>query len=375
MPPLRDGPPWLMTEMIAAEPALAVRLLERLAAPTSPAAELAAAIRGAAADGAPIVVTGCGTSEHAALAAVEILRCAMAAAGIETRPGAPTAEQALEASLRPQSSGLLIGISHEGGSAATNAALSAVRGSLTTTARVTAGGGSPAAALADIVVATGAMDQSWCHTIGYVAPIVAAIAVGAHLVGEPVRSRDAWSALVGGASPEAGRRAEAIAPGLADARTILVVASGADRPAARELVLKLEEGTWIPSAMRDLETFLHGHIPATDERTGLVVILTDRERRAERLARMLQALAAVRHVGVRTAAILAAGIDAEVPAELTPAGRIVVPEAETLRSADAALLATATALQTLTERLARITGTNPDPIRRDDERYRLAAEV
>lgn len=375
MPALRDGPPWLMTEMIDAEPALAVRLLERLAAPTSAANELATAIRTAAIAGAPIVVTGCGTSEHAALGAVEILRCAMEAAGLETRPGVPISEQALEASLRPQSAGLLIGISHEGGSAATNAALAAVRGSGTTTALISAGAASPAAELADIVVATGEMDQSWCHTIGYVAPLTAAVAVGAHLAGEDVAPHDAWSVLAGGRSPEAARQADAIATHLADARTILVVASGADRPAARELVLKLEEGTWIPSAMRDLETFLHGHIPATDERTGLVVILTDRERRADRLARLLQALAAVRHVGVRTAAILAAGVDPHVPEELTPAGRIVVPEADSLRSADAALLGTATALQTLTERLARVTRTNPDPIRRDDERYRLAAEV
>jgi hypothetical protein len=39
----------------------------------------------------------------------------------------------------------------------------------------------------------------------------------------------------------------------------------------------------------------------------------------------------------------------------------------------AALVASATALQLLTERLARARGTNPDLIRRDDPRYRDAA--
>ena len=35
---------------------------------------------------------------------------------------------------------------------------------------------------------------------------------------------------------------------------VIIVAGGADRVAARELVLKIEEGTHLPAAMRDLET-------------------------------------------------------------------------------------------------------------------------
>ena len=81
------------------------------------------------------------------------------------------------------------------------------------------------------------------------------------------------AARLPGTRDEAG--AEAIAARLADARTLLVVGSGADRPAARELVLKVEEASWLPSAMRDLETFLHGHLPSTDGSTGLVLILAD----------------------------------------------------------------------------------------------------
>ena len=56
---------------------------------------------------------------------------------------------------------------------------------------------------------------------------------------------------------------------------LIVIASGADRVAGRELTLKIEEAAWIPTAYRDLETFLHGHLPATDERTGLVLVLTE----------------------------------------------------------------------------------------------------
>ena len=60
---------------------------------------------------------------------------------------------------------------------------------------------------------------------------------------------------------------------------------------------------------------------------------------------------------------------------LTPAGRIVIPEPSGLPDAVGALLGTATPLQLLTERIARARGTNPDPIRRDDPRYRAASDA
>ena len=61
MPTPRDGPPWHMTEMIEAEAALAVRILDRLEADGS-AARLAAAVGEHVNAGNPIVVVGCGTS-------------------------------------------------------------------------------------------------------------------------------------------------------------------------------------------------------------------------------------------------------------------------------------------------------------------------
>ena len=81
-PSWRAGPPYHMTDMIAAEPAVAKRTVERLAG-TGPAADLAGAIRAALAAGEPVIVTGCGTSEHGAMAAVEILREAARATGLE----------------------------------------------------------------------------------------------------------------------------------------------------------------------------------------------------------------------------------------------------------------------------------------------------
>ena len=129
------------------------------------------------------------------------------------------------------------------------------------------------------------------------------------------------------------------------------------------------------AAYRDLESFLHGHLAATDDHTGLVLILTDRDARDSRVARARAALAAARVIGIRTAAIVAEGVAADLPVNLTPAGRIVVPDAPALAAPVAATLGSAIPLQLLTERLARVRGVDPDPIHRDVEAYRRAAEV
>jgi glucosamine--fructose-6-phosphate aminotransferase (isomerizing) len=369
MPSLRDGPPYHMTDMIAAEPALARRLLAALGGPGA-AADLAAAIEATIERGEPVTIVGCGTSEHAALAAAEILAEAAVAAGHDR--AIVTAVQAFEASLQPPAAGLVIGISHEGGTAATNAALAAARAAGRQIALVTVTRRSPAGAIADIVVETTELDQGWCHVIGYLSPIVAAAAVGGHLSGRSLDSDAVARLLASGARDTTG--AEHIATGLAAASRIIVIASGADRSAGRELVLKIEEGSWVPSAYRDLETFLHGHLPAVGPSTAVVLLLADREGRSERANRGRQALAAARAVGARTAAIATATGTSELDPELT-LGRITVDDAPDLPAPVAAILGTVTPLQLVTERLARARGTNPDPIRRDDPTYRAASEA
>jgi fructoselysine-6-P-deglycase FrlB-like protein len=360
-----------MTDMIAAEPAIAARIAERLGGPDGGAAALAAEVRTALEKHAHIIVTGCGTSEHGALAVADILREAAVTAGFPEP--AISAAQAFELSLAAPSSGLVIGISHEGGTTATNAALTANRAAGVRTAIITVTGRSPGGALADVVVKTEELDQSWCHTVGYLSPIVAAAAVGAALTGQALDGAALTALLAAGSRDTAA--AEAIAARLADAAHLIVIASGSDRTAGRELVLKVEEASWLPSAFRDLETFLHGHLPATGPDTGLILVLTERNGRLARIERARGALAAARVIGMRTAAIVSTDVDAALDPSLTPAGRIVVPEASDLPAAVAALISSATALQLLTERLARARGTDPDPIRRDDPVYVAAADA
>ncbi|MFL5755754.1 MAG: SIS domain-containing protein [Chloroflexota bacterium] len=371
MPPLRPGPPFVMTEMIDAEPAVAERIASRLLPPDSPAAVLATQIRRALERGEPVVFTGCGTSEHAAIGAADIVRGAARDTGLIV--SLVTSEQALELALDPPDRGVVIAISHEGASAATNRAVEASRDAGASTAIVTVTERSPGGRLADVVVTTDELDQGWCHTIGYLAPLVAATVVAAHLANQALDPR-AVRARVEAGLASAGD-AERLAAALLETGPILAIGSGTDRPAARELVLKIEEGAWIPSAMRDLETFLHGHLAATDAKTGLVVLLTDPAGRAARVERTRQALAAARAIGIVAGAILAADADVAIDPELTPAGRIVIPEDRVLPGEAGSLLGTVVPLQLLTERLARAAGVNPDPIRRDDPRYLAAARA
>jgi fructoselysine-6-P-deglycase FrlB-like protein len=127
--------------------------------------------------------------------------------------------------------------------------------------------------------------------------------------------------------------------------------------------------------MRDLETVLHGHLAGIDERTGVVLILTDPARREGRGARAAGVLRATTELGSRNGAILGEDYLPAIPEALIPAGRLVVPVAPGLPPVVAALLGSAVPLQLLTERLARVRGVDPDPIRRDDPAYLRAAEV
>jgi fructoselysine-6-P-deglycase FrlB-like protein len=115
MPALRSGPPYAMTEMIAAEPALAERLVRRLTDDPALGA-VTVALEAAAAEGRPIVTTGCGTSEHAAMIAAALLTDALDGATVWPM-------QALEVARRPPGNGVLVAVSHEGGTWATNEAL------------------------------------------------------------------------------------------------------------------------------------------------------------------------------------------------------------------------------------------------------------
>ena len=387
MPSRRGEPPFHMTEMIEAEPHLARRILARLEADPA-AAALAAALRAAAGEGRPILVTGCGTSEHAAMAVAAILTEALREAGFVAALGAggtPTAVQAFEARLDPgfaADGAVVIGISHEGATGATNAALAVARDAGATVAAITAGTGSPVTGIAELVLDTAELDRSWCHTVGYVSPIVAAIALAGHVTGRAPDPEAVAGALEAGLALRVVSAVEAMAARLDGVTSVVTVGAGADRIAARELALKIEEGVHLPAFARDLETVLHGHLAGMDGRTGMVLLLADAGvdgAGAQRADRARGVLAAAAEIGIVAGVIGAAPLTARLGTRLggvpVPAGTVSVPEPTGLSPAAAALLATAVPLQLLTERMARRRGVDPDPIRRDDPAYLAAADA
>ena len=132
-----------------------------------------------------------------------------------------------------------------------------------------------------------------------------------------------------------------------------MVGSGVDEITAAELALKVEEAVHVPTTPLGAEKVLHGHLPAADRDTGLVLLRFDPDRRDERDARSADVAAATAVLDMPTVALGAAD----------PATR-----AE-------ALLAGAVALQLLTLELAHAIGTNPDLIRREEPLYRAVAEA
>jgi len=157
-----------------------------------------------------------------------------------------------------------------------------------------------------------------------------------------------------------------VAASLVGSDRVVVAGSGGDHVTARELALKIEEGARLPSEAHDLETVLHGHLAAATRWTGLIVVMTEADAGALLRERAVRVLTAARALGVPAAAILADSTASDLPDEMTPAGRIVLPHTGRVGGVAGSLLASAVALQVLTERLARARGVNPDTLGRED---------
>jgi fructoselysine-6-P-deglycase FrlB-like protein len=353
--------------MVDAEPGLA-RIVDELA---GQAAELASLVREALGAGQPITVVGSGTSEYAAQGVAEILEDAARAAGASGN--AVQARESFDSSVDPRS-GLLVAVSHGGRSRVAVAALEAARSAGATTVLITAAGGeTPVAGAADVRIDLPFADKSFCHTVGYLSPILVAAATGAALTGSQLDSGRLQEHLERAHATRA--QADVVAARLHGVSLHQTAASGADTPAARELSLKIEEAVRVPAAMRGLETVQHGHFVPADETMSLIVIVADRRHRDRRAERAESALRAARRLGMRTALLATQDVLDSIEPELASAGTVALPELESAPAPVAALTATALGLQQLTLALVHEAGVNPDLIRREEEPYREAAAL
>ena len=330
-PELRAGPPWVMEEMIWAQ----LDLPDQIAR-SDDADRLASHLREAIDAGEPVLFTGCGTSEHAARAARAIVGDALPNATLAGR-------DAFEARLDHPAGGLVVAISHEAGTLAT---LDAARSASDAGAQVVLVTAKPDRIPAGVEpIGTPLHDRSWCHTVGYLSPLL----LHASFAGlSPQRAHELIAAQLA-ARPQRHEQANH----LAGCRRLLVVGSGVDEITASELALKLEEATYVPSTPLGAEKVLHGHLPAADRDTGLVLLRFDPDHRDARDRR---------NAGVAAAASV---LD-------MPTVELAVPDAVTRAEA---LLAGAVASQVLTLERCLTLGTNPDLIRREQPLYRRVAEA
>jgi glutamine---fructose-6-phosphate transaminase (isomerizing) len=251
-----------------------------------------------------VVFTGCGTSFHAAQTGGE-------------------AVQALDAVLDPPVADVLVCISHEG---ATPLTLEAASASAAPVWAVTGARESPLGELAEeVVVATPALEESWCHTASYTCA-VAALAV---LRGEDVSALPAAVAEV----------LEGRGPAPSDHGRVVVAGAGRDWPTAQEAALKLREGAFVAAEAHHTEQLLHGHLAAIDE-TVRAFVLEGEGRAGERARDAANALRVL-------------GCEVDLVATRHPVVDIVH-------------------FQRLTLATAERRGVDPDRIRRDDERWARA---
>jgi len=236
-------PGQLTREAIAAQPAWLRQVPDRVGDRRLPA-------------GASVLFTGCGTSFHAALA------CGPAAHALElVLGGGPPAD-------------VLVAISHEGETTLTREAVAGFAGE---TWLVTGAPESPLAQAVDhVVVATPALERSYCHTASY----TCAVAAGRALQGEDVRGL------------AAAVERELAAPPLPASphERFLVAGAGRDTPTVLEAVLKLREGAHVSAEAHHTEQLLHGHLAAVDPSVRCFV-LEGEGRAAERARDVMRALA------------------------------------------------------------------------------------
>lgn len=208
---------------------------------------------------AKALFTGCGTSFHAALA------CGRSAQALEVVLGnAPDAD-------------VLVAISHEG---ETRLTMEAIEGFAGETWLITGAPESPLAKAVDhVVVATPAIEGSYCHTASY----TCAIAAGRALAGEDVS----------GLATAVAAELDAEALGASDHDRFVVAGAGRDTATALESVLKLREGAHVAAEAHHTEQLLHGHLAAVDASVRCLV-LEGEGRAAERAVDLMRALGELR---------------------------------------------------------------------------------
>lgn len=362
-PEWRTQAPWVMHEMVAAQPDLVEPMLA-----DREAADVGVLVREAAERGEPIVVSGCGSSEHGAQAISLLLDEGLRQRGF--RGGLVEARQALDSAIDPRPGGVFIAVTHDGGTRATALAAEGARDSGAVVAVVTRNSSAAITSAASVVVRVPIADRSWCHTVAYTGAILAGAAIGAAVATKPVAAKPVREYLAEALTEDG--QAERLAVRLWGAAPLVIAGAGPDEITAKEFALKVEEGPRMPAVGRHVETLLHGHLAGNGPATRLVLISVA-PGGMRQAARFHCAATAAAKTGMPVGAIVSPEIGTRLDAGVE---KVVLPEALPTEGALLTrLLGGAAGLQRVTLALIEMAGINPDLIRREERVYWEAASL
>jgi glucosamine--fructose-6-phosphate aminotransferase (isomerizing) len=316
---------FLYDEQLAAQPDAVAAVLQREVPALDPAR--------------PVIFAGLGTSLHA---------CRVAAAwhGSGLARAVDAHELALSLEIQPRDQ--VVAVSHGGGRFAA-AVLAKARAAGALTIAVVGDGAAPPAA--DHVVRTCPEERAGTHTVSYLTALAA--------LGLLLRSRPLTAALQ--SVPALLREALALPAPLDAARRLAgrdpvqVTGFGLDAVTASEAALKLKEATYVWAEGTSVELALHG--PPAAMRAGMgAVSLTPAQDDGGRTAALRGVLA---RLSVETVTCGSDGEDLRYPA----CDPLVRP------------LVAAVPLQRLAAEIARLTGSSPDTIHRDQEPWKTAMNL
>jgi len=303
----------------------------------------------------PLVVTGCGTSFHAASFGARVLQMAL---GSRRWVEAIQAYELLHAAQIEEDTTVL-GVSHSGETPTTNRVLRRARRD---GARIIGLCGLQGSSMERIVERTlvigSTQDRSWANTMSYTTQLAAFAALAARAGGDAwtagVRELEKLPSLLRGALRcEAAVRL--LSKMVASRKRVSFLASGLDEITASEAALKIRETCSLPASGYHLEQFLHGPFLCLD-REDAVVILRSRDDglRAEAIATAL----------ARTGAkVVQVGDGPGVDLPLPRSHRLLRP------------IVSIVSLQFLAYWVALERRQNPDVMRTDVARYRPGVEL
>ncbi|OGS48737.1 MAG: hypothetical protein A3K68_03865 [Euryarchaeota archaeon RBG_16_68_13] len=302
-----------------------------------------------------LVLTGCGTSYHAALFGARVLQRALGHAAVVEAVHAydlPREERDFRRTT-------VLGVSHSGATPTTNAALQRARRRGARVLGLSGLSASPLEKVADDVLVIGsAHDRSWANTMSYTTQLMAFAGLAVQMGGPAWRRvLRSWRAVPGTAERALGTEASIrrLAKRVVSRERVTFLGGGLDEITCLEAALKIRETCSMPAVGYHLEQFLHGPLEGLDRRDAVVALLAQED--GARGDAILHACAATRaYVGK-----IGAGpaVDARLPR---------LPEV--LRP-----IVTVIPLQFLAYYAALARKTNPDVMRTDRKEYRPAVEL